>query len=72
VTDATRLRTEIIEWAKRWRSERCSHAPGCDPHLGSHGTDCVITKNEQDGCALVDALAIADTRASAEAEGESE
>jgi len=46
----------VVEWAKRWRTETCSHVIGCDAHDACHGAECEITRNEKDGCALVDAL----------------
>jgi len=47
---------KVVEWAKRWRTETCSRVLGCDTYDGTHGGECEITRNEREGCTLVDAL----------------
>ena len=51
----------LVEWAKRWRAETCSRVAGCDTHDGCHAADCEITRNELEGCRLVDELVEAQT-----------
>lgn len=58
--DVSRLSAELVAWAKRWRSEACSHEIDCDAQSGAHSETCAIRVNEIDGCALVDALAVAE------------
>ena len=48
--------SKVVEWAKRWRTETCSRVLGCDTYDGTHGGECEITRNEREGCTLVDAL----------------
>jgi hypothetical protein len=65
---AAALRAEIVEWAKRWRCEKCSRTPDCNQLRGEHDDACDIERSRIDGIALVDALELAEHDAQAECE----
>ena len=63
---ADKLRAELLEWTASWRTVHCNNPGVCG--WGQHVLDCPITKNEDDGRALVDALAIAEAEERVRAE----